>query len=84
MGKDMYYLRGHLGQFVIVIPQDDIIIVRLGHIKGLQTTTDPHSNDFYVYVDEAYKMMGLMKPSEGKGNSLPMTKEEAEVEGMKK
>ena len=78
MGKNMYYLRGHLGQFVIVIPEDDIIIVRLGHIKGLQTTTDPHSNDFYVYVDEAYKMMGRMKPNEGKGNGLAMTKEEAD------
>ncbi len=80
MGKDMCYLRGHLGQFVIVIPEDDIIIVRLGHIKGLQTDTDPHSNDFYVYVDEAYKMMGLMKPNEGKGNGLAMTKEEAQKE----
>jgi CubicO group peptidase (beta-lactamase class C family) len=68
MGKQMYYMRGHLGQFVIVIPQDDIIIVRLGHLKGLQTETDPHSNDFYVYVDEAYKMMGMMKPNEGEGN----------------
>ena len=76
LGKKMYYLRGHLGQFVIVIPEDDIIIVRLGHTKGLQTTTDPHSNDFYVYVDEAYKMMGLMGPNEGKGNGLPLTKEE--------
>lgn len=69
MGKKIYYMRGHLGQFVIVIPQDNIIITRLGHIKGLQTETDPHSNDFYVYVDEAYKMMGLMKPEEGEGNS---------------
>ena len=68
LGKQMYYMRGHLGQFVIVIPQDDIIIVRLGHLKGLQTETDPHSNDFYVYVDEAYKMMGMMKPNEGEGN----------------
>lgn len=72
MGKKMYYMRGHLGQFVIVIPEDDVIIVRLGHTKGLQTTNDAHSNDFYVYVDEAYKMMGKIKPEEGKGNSLPM------------
>ncbi|MCW4469236.1 beta-lactamase family protein [Flavobacterium sp. MFBS3-15] len=83
LGKKMYYMRGHLGQFVIVIPEDNIIIVRLGHIKGLQTTTDAHSNDFYVYVDEAYKMMGKMKPNEGKGNALPMTIEEAEVKNMK-
>ncbi len=74
LGKKMYYMRGHLGQFCIVVPEDNIVIVRLGHIKGLQTETDPHSNDFYVYVDEAYKMMGKMKPGEGKGNTLAMTK----------
>lgn len=84
MGKKMYYMRGHLGQFCIVIPEDDMVIVRLGHTKGLQTDNDPHSNDFYVYVDEAYKMMGKMKPNEGKGNNLPMTKDEAEVQQMKK
>lgn len=84
LDKKMYYLRGHLGQFVIVIPEDDIIIVRLGHTKGLQTDSDPHSNDFYVYVDEAYKMIGLMKPDQGKGNGLALTKEEAEAQGMKK
>ncbi len=74
LGKKMYYMRGHLGQFCIVVPEDNIVIVRLGHVKGLQTETDPHSNDFYVYVDEAYKMMGKMKPGEGKGNTLAMTK----------
>lgn len=84
LGKKMYYMRGHLGQFVIVIPEDNIIIVRLGHTKGLQTMSDPHSNDFYVYVDEAYKMMGKMKPNEGKGNGLPMTVEQAEVIDMMK
>ncbi|QYJ69121.1 serine hydrolase domain-containing protein [Flavobacterium litorale] len=68
LGKKMYYMRGHLGQFVIVIPEDAIIITRLGHLKGLQTSTDAHSNDFYVYVDEAYKMMGMMQPNEGQGN----------------
>lgn len=80
LNKNMYYMRGHLGQFVIVVPQDNVIIVRLGHTKGLQTAQDPHSNDFYVYVDEAYKMMGMLKPDEGKGNSLQMTMEEAQKE----
>lgn len=60
-GKKLYYMRGHLGQFVIVIPEDDVIIVRLGHIKGLQTKEDPHSNDLYVYVEEAYKMLEKKK-----------------------
>lgn len=60
-GKKLFYMRGHLGQFVIVIPQDDLIIVRLGHLKGLQTKSDPHSNDLYIYVEEAYKMLEKRK-----------------------
>jgi CubicO group peptidase (beta-lactamase class C family) len=79
MGKKMYYMRGHLGQFVICIPDDKLVIVRLGETKGYQRTKDeknydPHSNDFYVYVDEAYKMLGLMKPEEGEGNKREMKK----------
>ena len=57
LGKKIFYMRGHLGQFVIVIPEDDVIIVRLGHLKGLQRTTDEHSDDFYVYVKEACQML---------------------------
>jgi len=60
-GKSVFYMRGHLGQFVIVLPEDDVIIVRLGHLKGKQTTTDPHSNDLYVYVEEALKMINKKK-----------------------
>ena len=54
-------MRGHLGQFVIVIPEDNVIIVRLGYLKGLQTATDAHSNDLYVYIEEAYKMINKKK-----------------------
>ena len=61
LGKDLYYMRGHLGQFVIVIPKDDLIIVRLGHLKGVQTTFDPHSEDLYTYIEEAYKMLEQRK-----------------------
>lgn len=57
LGRDLYYMRGHLGQFVIVIPQDNLIIIRLGHIKGIQTSFDPHSEDLYVYIEETYKML---------------------------
>lgn len=57
LGKKLYYMRGHLGQFVIVIPEDDLLIVRLGHLKGVQTADDPHSDDLYVYVTEAYEML---------------------------
>ena len=53
-------MRGHLGQMVIVIPQDNVIIVRLGHRIEIpkDMSKDPHSTNFYTYIDEAYKMMG--------------------------
>jgi len=54
-GKDVFYMRGHLGQYVIVIPQDHVIIVRLGAMKSVKGK--PHSDDFFVWIDEAYKML---------------------------
>ena len=56
--KKIFYMRGHLGQYVIVIPEDDLIIVRLGHQNAPPTNGTPHSDDFYVYIDETYKMLG--------------------------
>lgn len=61
LGKDLYYMRGHLGQFIIVIPEDKLIIARLGHLKGVQTSYDPHSEDLYIYVEEAYEMLKQRK-----------------------
>lgn len=60
-GKDFFYMRGHLGQFVIVSPEDDLIIVRLGHLKGLEPKGEAHSRDLYVYIDEAYAMLEKRK-----------------------
>lgn len=58
LGKEIFYMRGHLGQNVIVIPEDDLIIVRLGHQHGKSKGDDPHATDFYIYVEETYKMLG--------------------------
>ncbi len=57
--KEIFYMRGVLGQYVIVIPEDDIIIVRLGHnlIKRKKKELEKHSPDFFIYIDEAYKMI---------------------------
>ncbi len=55
--KKVFYMRGHLGQYVIVVPEDDLIIVRLGHRSKLSTNGTPHSDDFYVYLEESYKML---------------------------
>ncbi len=56
--KSFFIMRGHLGQYVIVEPNDNMIIVRLGHRnnKGADPTIN-FSDDLYTYIDEAYKMM---------------------------
>ncbi|RYG40058.1 MAG: class A beta-lactamase-related serine hydrolase, partial [Chitinophagaceae bacterium] len=60
-GHQGYYMRGHLGQFVIVIPKDDLIIVRLGHKGNVNDAGELHANDFYVYLEETYKMLSQRK-----------------------
>ncbi|QYA24943.1 serine hydrolase [Gramella sp. MT6] len=55
--KDIFYMRGVLGQYVIVIPEDDLIIVRLGRKLIRSTNGDKHYKDFYMYIDETYKML---------------------------
>ena len=54
--KDIFYMRGVLGQYVIIIPEDDLVIVRLGKKLIRSGDEDKHYQDFYMYIDEAYKM----------------------------
>lgn len=56
-GKKIFYMNGHLGQYVIVIPEDDLIIVRFGHEKMPSSTGSPHTDDFFVDIAETYKML---------------------------
>lgn len=56
-GKKVFYMRGILGQYVIVIPEDDLIIVRLGHQVGDRPEGQEHSDDFYQYIGQVYKML---------------------------
>ncbi len=56
LGKEIFVMRGILGQYVITIPEDDMIIVRLGHAKG-PNDNRPFSSDFYTYVEEAYALI---------------------------
>jgi len=55
MKKDMFIMRGILGQYVITIPEDNVIIVRLGHHRGQPQGS--FSEDFFIYVEESYKML---------------------------
>jgi len=54
-GLDVYYTRGLWGQYVICIPEKDMIIVRLGRNYGFHLE-DGHSEDFYQFIDAALEM----------------------------
>ena len=51
-GLDVFYTRGLWGQYVICIPEKDMIIVRLGRNYGFHLE-DGHSEDFYQFIDAA-------------------------------
>lgn len=55
-GKKIFAMRGILGQYVITIPEDDLIIVRLGHQRGAFAPGKSFTKDFYDYIDAAYEM----------------------------
>ena len=51
--EQVFYLRGHLGQYVAVIPGRDLVIVRLGR-ESLEQV-DHHHREFRIMVDEVLK-----------------------------
>jgi CubicO group peptidase (beta-lactamase class C family) len=57
--KPYFSMRGHLGQYVIVFPEQDVIVVRLGHrhlddLPGQQVPAD-----LPIYVQETFQMLSL-------------------------
>ena len=52
---DIYYARGLLGQYMICIPEKDMIVVRLGRKDG-NNLEDGHNDDFYAFIDAALEM----------------------------
>ena len=58
LDKHIFVMRGILGQYVITVPEDDLIIVRLGRQLGSREPGADFSSDFYKYVEEAYAMIG--------------------------
>ena len=53
-GTHVFYQRGILGQYIIVIPEYDLVIVRLG--KAREDPDDNHPKDFKVIVKEMLAM----------------------------
>ena len=54
-GLPIYYSRGLWGQYVICIPEKDMIIVRLGKKHGTYMP-DGHYEDFYQFTDAVLEM----------------------------
>lgn len=52
---DIFYARGILGQYIIVDPSKNLIIVRLGK-KRAKEKANNHPTDFILYVNETRKM----------------------------
>ena len=54
-GLSVYYARGLFGQYVICIPEKNMIVVRLGRKFG-KILEDWHHDDFYAFIDAALEM----------------------------
>ena len=59
-GFDIFYARGILGQYIIGIPELNIVVVRLGH-KRSEVKENYHVTDVLLYIDEVLKMYGNNK-----------------------
>ena len=57
MGKRYYSMRGHNGQYVIVFPDEDVIVVRLGRRQLPDLPGVRHSADYLGYMEEAFTML---------------------------
>ena len=55
-GMKYFSMRGHLGQYVMVFPKENIIIVRLGKTNDKKTEADIIPKDQLIYIEEAIKM----------------------------
>lgn len=54
-GSKVYYMRGILGQYVICVPDSELLIVRTGHKRGEKRNDQPL--DMYEYIDIAQQLI---------------------------
>jgi CubicO group peptidase (beta-lactamase class C family) len=53
----VFYMRGILGQYIIVLPEYNAVAVRLGHERINPQPGEMHTKEFKVIVEEALKMV---------------------------
>jgi CubicO group peptidase (beta-lactamase class C family) len=57
-GHRIHYARGILGQYIICIPDKNMVVVRLGKKREKQTPAEDHPKDVFAYIDAALEMYG--------------------------
>lgn len=55
-GHDIFYARGILGQYIVVIPDKKMIVVRLGKKRAAKDPDNKHIPDVYTFIDGALEM----------------------------
>ena len=57
-GHPIFYARGILGQYVMAIPDLDVIVVRLGH-KRSDVKIHHHPSDVYAILDGVFELLAI-------------------------
>ena len=58
-GMEYFSMRGHLGQYVIVFPKENIMIVRLGKRNDKKTEANIYPDDQLTFIEEGLKMIKI-------------------------
>ena len=55
-GEKVFMMRGHLGQYVIVLPEKNLMVVRLGHLNDETNNVGSLKKDVFIYIKAALEM----------------------------